>query len=53
MADLDALQEDEDLLKGLEECERIEKKELEAKKANFTPRSGMKQGDVEQAAQGE
>jgi hypothetical protein len=35
---LDSLAEDEDLMKGLEECANIEKKELDQKKQKFTPR---------------
>lgn len=47
---LDSLAEDEDLMKGLEECANIEKKELDQKKQNFTPREEKKEAEKKEAA---
>lgn len=43
---IEELAEDEDLLAGLEECAKKEKKELDEKKAKFTPREEKKIDDV-------
>ena len=47
---VDDLAEDEDLMKGLEECANIEKKELDKKKQNFTPRGEQKEVAKDQQA---
>ena len=55
---IEDLAEEEDLLAGLEECAKQEKRELDAKREKFTPREETKKDDVvvakdQQAGQGE